>query len=120
MNQTPIYVKIEYEEALNSKRSLLSLQRNLLKSLKFMNQYFFLRFNELKTKTKLHSKIKDTLTEIKKVEKNLPNAKIPEILKKEDEEEYQFGKKLQKNKEKYNKDIESQLAEIQEKLRNLQ
>ena len=120
MSLTPIHIKLEYEESLKSKIDLLSYQKNLLKSLKFMNQYYSLRFDELQTKTKLHKKIKETLIEINKIEGILPKANMPKILKKEDEEEYQFAKKQQKRKEKYDEDIESQLAEIQEKLRRLQ
>ena len=120
MSLTPIHIKLEYEEALSSKRDLLSYQKSLLKSLKFMNQYYSLRFDELQIKAKLHKKIKETLTEINKVENILPKANIPKILKKEDEEEYQFAKKQQKRKEKTDEDIESQLADIQRKLRMLQ
>jgi len=120
MSQTPIHVKLEYIEALNSKRDFLSFQKNLLRSLKFMNQYYSLRFSELQVKERLHKRIKETLTDINKIESTLPKANIPKMLKKETEEEYQFVKKQQKKTEKYNKDIESQLAEIQRKLRNLQ
>lgn len=120
MSQTPIHIKLEYEEALNSKVNLLSYQKNLLRSMKFMNKYYSLRFEELSTKTKLHKKIKETLTEINKIESTLPKANMPKILKKEDEEDYQFAKKQQKRTEKYDQDIESQLADIQRKLRSLQ
>ena len=120
MSQTPIHIKLEYEEALNSKIDLLSYQKNLLKSLKFMNQYYSMRFNELQAKTKLHKKIKEIRIDIDKIEGILPKANLPKILKKEDEEEYQFAKKQQKKTEKYDQDIESQLAEIQRKLRSLQ
>ena len=101
MTQTPIHVKLEYEEALNSKRNLLNSQKGLLRSLKFMNQYYASRLYELKIKTKLHKKLKETLTELNKTEKALPRADIPKILKKEDKEEYQFEKKVQQKKEKY-------------------
>ncbi|MFA4952868.1 MAG: hypothetical protein WC584_01450 [Candidatus Pacearchaeota archaeon] len=120
MTQTPIHIKLEYEEALNSKRNLLNSQRGLLRSLRFMNQYYASRLYELKIKTKLHKKLKETLTELNKTEKVLPRADIPKILKKEDKEEYQFEKKVQQKKEKYDKDIESQLADIQRRLRMLQ
>lgn len=85
-----------------------------------MNQYYSLRFNELQTKAKLHKKIKETLTEINKMENILPKADIPKILKKEDEEKYHISKKQQEKKERYNRDIESELADIQRKLRMLQ
>ncbi len=117
---TPIHVKLEYKEALNSKRNLLSSQRDLLKSLKLMNQYYILRLDELKIKAKLHRAMKETLTDINKIEKILPKANVPKILRKEEEEGYQFTKKQQKRKEEYSKNIEEQLAEIQNKLRMLQ
>lgn len=120
MTQSSIHVKLEAEEAATSKKILLTSQRDLLISLKFMKQYFALRSDELRLKEKLHRKLKETLTDIKKIEKDLPNPKIPEILKKADEEEYEFDKKQKKRREKYDNDIESQLADIQEKLRNLQ
>jgi len=120
MNQSPIHIKLEAEEAATSKRILLISQRDLLISLKFMKQYFALRSDELKLKSKLHRKLRETLTDLKKIEKFLPTPKIPEILKKAGEEEYEFNKKQKKRKNQYDDDIESQLADIQEKLRSLQ
>jgi len=120
MSQSPIHIKLEYEEALNSKKNLLSSQKNLLISLKYMNKYYSLRSEEQKVKTKLHRKMKETLTEIRKIEKDLPKPKITGILQNEDEEKYPFGKKLIKNKDRYDKNIESQLADIQAKLKSLE
>lgn len=120
MNPTPIHVKLEYLEALSSKKSLLSSEKNLLRSARFMSKYYSLRLNELQIKERLHRKLKETQMEISKIEKTFPRAEVPKRFKKEDEEKYSLPKKQQIKKEKQEKNIESELAEIQRKLRMLQ
>ena len=119
-----IHVKFEYDEALNIKKDLLSSEANLLRITRAIKDYHLLRSEELKLKTRLHSKINEFLTEIKKMLQTVPRIKIPDILRGrgfEGHESDGIEAKIKIAKEKnYNQDIESQLQEIQEKLRRLQ
>jgi len=118
-NENLIHVKLEYEEALQSKRDVLSSEMNLIQIIKVMRQYRFLRLKELKTKLKLYQKIKEVITDIKKVQTVLPKLKIPEILQKGKITEE--PKRLEiKEEPYYDKSLESQLKDIQRKLNALQ
>lgn len=108
--QNLIHVGIEFEEALNSKREILSSQISLLMILKIIKKYKSHRIEELKTKEDLHKKIKDINAEIGKLQSVLPKLKIPELLHKEKE-----VKKVDK-KIIADDDLEFQLQEIQNKL----
>jgi len=111
--QNLIHVRIEPEEALDSKKAILSSQMSLLIILKIIKKYKLLRIEELKTKEDLHKKIKETNTEIGKLQLTLPKLKIPELLHKE--------KEVKKTNKKIiaNDDLEFQLQEIQNKLNTL-
>ena len=113
-NENLIHVKIEYEEALQSKKNVLSSEMDLLKIAKIMKEYRFLRLKELKLKSRLHTKIKGMITNIRKLQATLPKLEIPEILK----EDKSF-KKADKIKKTQNDELEYQLQEIQDKLKSL-
>ncbi len=109
-----IHVKLEYEEALQSKKDVLSSEITLLKITKTIKEYRSLRLEELKLKSKLHRKIKGTITNMKKLQTTLPKLEIPEMLKKDEE-----IKKAGKIKKIQYDGLEYQLQEIQEKLKSL-
>ena len=122
-----IHIKFEYEEAVQAKKDILFSQANLLRMAKAMKNYNTFRSEELKLKIKAHKKIKELLTDIGKLQQIVPKIKIPEILQKNFEEDFEGSKekssvkiKIPAEKTRYDKDIETQLAEIQEKLRSLQ
>ena len=116
-NENLIHVKFGYDETLQSKRDILSLEMNLLRALKTIKKYHLLRSEELKTKLSLQRKIKEVITNMKTLQTTLPKLKIPEILKKDHEE----NEKLDKIEEKeYDESLESQLQKIQDELNNLQ
>ena len=117
-NENLIHVKLEYEEALQSKKDILSSEMNLIKIMKVIRQYRFLRLKELKTKSKLHQRIKEVIANIKKTQTTLPKLKIPEILQKG--KVIEAPKELEIKETPHNKDLESQLRDIQEKLSSLQ
>ena len=113
-----VYVKLEYEEALQSKRDILASQVSLLRIIQMMRQYKLLRLEELKIKARVYSKIKELVANIKKIKMNLPMVKIPQI--KKSDEETEFRKKLTKTSgNEYDDGLEIQLQEIQRKLRNI-
>ncbi len=118
-NENLIHVKLEYEEALQSKKDILSSEINLIRIIKVIRQYRFLRLKELKTKSKLHQEIKGLIVNIRKIKTILPKLKIPEILQKDRITEEPERLEI-KEKPYYDKNLESQLKDIQEKLNELQ
>jgi len=118
MNENAVHVRIEYEEALESKKSLLSLEMELLRVVQSIRRYNHFRNKELKSKIKLESKMKSLIIDTRKIEKTLPKVKIPESKKpgKETSEEKQKKKK----EEKYDLTIEQELQDIQRKLSSMQ
>lgn len=113
-----IHIRLSYLEAKKGKTELLSSQANLLKIIQTINRYKELRLKELENKNKIRTKLKQTNSNIKKLKKLLPEYKIPKILeetfeKKSDKEEKGI-KVTSKNT------LESQLKEIQNKLKALQ
>lgn len=110
-----IHVKIEYNEAIQAKKNILTSQINLLEILNSIKKYHTLRSNELKIKTKTHKKLKETTTNIRKLQITLPKIKIPEILNKNTNKPLKEIKKTH-----YDNSIESQLKDIQKKLQAIQ
>jgi translation elongation factor EF-Tu-like GTPase len=114
-----VYVKLEYEEALRSKRDLLASQVSLLKVVQMIRQYRLLRVEELRMKEKMYKKIKELIANIKKIKTNLPMIKIPKI--KQGDEKKEFGKKIRETpRNDYDDSLEIQLQEIQNKLRDIE
>lgn len=122
MKNELIHVKFGHEEARQSQKDVLSLEMNLLKILKVIKKYHPIRSEELKTKLKLHRKLKEVITNMGRLQTTLPKLKIPEILKKEHEEDKKLHEPKIKEikKEKYDEGLESQLQEIQDRLNKLQ
>jgi hypothetical protein len=117
-NEKLIHVKLDYNETINSKKDILASQANLLTVLRTMKKYKPLRIAELKAKIKLHKKIQETIKDIKKLEKTLPEIEMPEIIKEHFDEEIE-RKIARTKKETYDINLESQLQDIQDKLRQL-
>ena len=120
-NENLIHLKFEYEEALQSKKYILYSEKNLMMITQKINSYLSLREEELKLKIKLHKKIKGTIITIKKLQRIVPKIKIPKIIEKETNETKEKKHiEIKPKRKKNNEHIESQLQEIQEKLRSLQ
>ncbi len=120
-NENLIYIKLGYQEALQSKKDVLLSEMEILKISKIIKKYHFLRLKELKLKLKLSKRIKETNMNIKRLQANLPKIKLPEILRKDSEEEDNLEEEIEKTKEmQYDENLELQLKQIQEKLNSLQ
>ena len=114
MAENLIHIGLNREELINSKKEILSTEADLIRILQIIKKYQLLRTNELKLKTRLLKKLKETKTEIKKLEEILPKPKIPKIL-------LGIGNKKDEFKISPKKDnLEEQLEEIQKKLRELE
>jgi hypothetical protein len=114
--QSLIHVKIDYMEAIQSKKDLLSSERDFIRVLKTMKKYNLLRKEELNTRLRMQNKMKDLKINLGKLSEILPKLKIPKILKKNEEQE---EKPLKIKQESKDRDLESQLRDIQERLRKL-
>ena len=91
--------------------------------MKAKKRYSLLRIEELKTKVKMHRKIKESLICIKNLKQTLPKIQkypSPEQNQEETEELSKIERKIQKRNQDSHSEIEDQLAEIQEKLKSLQ
>ena len=121
-----IHVKLDYTEAVQAKKHVLSSQIETLRVLNHLKRYHALRTEELKTKLKLHRKIKELLTHMKKLQITLPKIKVPEVLKHEDQHQEKPKDKKQIKQitriiipKPKDKTIDSELADIQRRLREL-
>ncbi|MFH1585472.1 MAG: hypothetical protein ABIB79_01760 [archaeon] len=117
-----VHIKLGYDEAVKSRKDVLSSEMNLLRIAQIMKEYQALRFQELEIKNELRKKMKSLIVHLKNLETILPTLKIPSILKKEeiDEEGKTVVRRTVKTTVKeHGHDIESQLQEIQDKLKRL-
>lgn len=118
--QNLIHVKIDYEEALQSKRDILASEKDILQILKTLKRYHLLRKEELTLKLKLQVKIKELELNLKKLSETLPKVKTSPLPKKEESKDGKATTATPKTKEeKEEDDLEKQLREIQDKLRSL-
>ena len=125
-NENLIHLKFNYDEALNSKRDILYSERSLITIAKIIKNYLSLKAQELNVRLELHKKLKETGTDIRKLQRLIPDVKIPKILRNdeydgEEDKKEEFRKPTNKEEHPvYDNSIESQLQEIQEKLQSLQ
>ena len=110
-----IYVKFDYSEALQAKKDLLIVQAEIVKSVKNLRVYRKIRDKELKLKTRLKSQTSKVSDNLRKLHQLLPHPRLNSIHKEHESEEY--SREKPRTKEDIN--LESQLREIQEKLRML-
>ena len=114
MTENLLHIRLDQDELIKSKKEILSTEADLIRILQTLKKYQLLRTKELILKTRLLKKLKETKTEIKKLEEILPKPKIPRILREIDNEK----EKLNLNPKKDN--LEFQLEEIQKRLRELE
>lgn len=114
-----IHVKLEYNEVLQSKKDILSLQMDLIKAITTIKKYHFLRTMEMQKKEDLYAQIKQLNIKHKKLQTILPKLKLPKILQKHQEIE-QVIKKDEIISLPSDQNLERQLQEIQNRLQQLQ
>jgi hypothetical protein len=118
MSESQIHIQFEHNQALQGKKDILSMQMGSIKVLKNLREYKKSRLKELKLKIKLLNKIKELKSSITKINQSLPKVKIPEKFRNPDYIEEKI-KEVHLPK-RYSSDLELQLQEIQEKLKELQ
>jgi len=114
-----IHVKLEYLEALQSKKDILGSELGLLKIAKAIKRYQILRSDELKIKLRLHRKLSELKTNIGRLQQVLPKVKIPDILEEKRESPEKKIVKTKIEERAHDSSLESQLQEIQERLKQL-
>lgn len=85
-----------------------------------MKRYGSLRNEEIRLKTRLKRKSAECLTEIRRIQKSLPELEIPQSVKKIESGSYNEKKNHRVTQGKKDTDLEYELREIQNKLNSLQ
>jgi hypothetical protein len=132
-----IHIKLDSEEAGESRRDVLNTEVDLIKIAQAIRKYRILRLKELQLKIKLYNQTKCFRTDMNHLKTILPKLEIPRLLKKHEQEMHeQEPKKLiekiktiemkqQKVEKKVKQEkphedsLERQLREIQDKLNRL-
>ncbi len=68
----PVHIKLDYNKSLKSKKYLLSLEANLLNSIKRMRMFHLARKRELRLKTSLRWRLKKLIKDLNQLKKALP------------------------------------------------
>jgi hypothetical protein len=122
------HIKVDYEDALQSRRDLLSSERDFLRILKIIRRYGILRKEELANKVRMQNKIRELKANLTRINHILPRIKIPDILKKktipvpkkeEIVEEKPIKAPVKVKEVTEEDDLEVQLRDIQERLQRL-
>jgi len=131
-NNKLIHLKFEYQEALNGKKDILYVEKELINLSRIIRNFQNSRESEIKLKLKLHRKIKEVIWKIIKIESEVPKIKSPEIPREESEspqtpmarkgkvETKERGERKVETKKRVEMSIESQISEIQKKLNAIQ
>jgi len=110
-----IHVRLEYGEAMQTRKDLLASEIDVLNIRKAIERYNAIRNVELDLKAKLFREMKKILKDVKSLEAGMPKVESAE----EPETPAQKAVKTVVAKTHKNDELESQLLEIQRKLRNL-
>ena len=122
MDEKLIHLKIDYLDSLETKKDVLTLQKDLIGLAGQIERFNSVRISEINSKIKLGIVMRKTVDSLKKLKGILPDPKVPKILIKENAEkpakkEKKLDMKMQKIRDE--RDIESQLRDIQNKLGSL-
>lgn len=105
-----LHIKLNIEEAINSKKALLSTEINLLNLIKKLREFQKIRQAEFKSKNTLRTELRRLIAKIKELQKELPRAKLRKGEKVEIEDVLGTATRGK---------LERELKEIREKLKNL-
>ena len=116
VNENPVYCKLSYSEALDSKKEILSSQIHLLKILRIIKRYKLLKNEEFKIKSKIYKNIKEVESQLNKTRSLFPFIKLSKKLKRQNLQKIEKIEKISK----FNDDLEGELEEIQRRLKELE
>lgn len=109
-----MHVKLEFNEAGESKKQILSLEAKMLQMLSAIKKYHELRELELKNKQKINLKLKKTSTNLTKLKSIIPKVETTKKIAEDGEDMPKIKPKTSKKS-----DIEWQLQEIQNRLKKI-
>jgi hypothetical protein len=113
--KNPVYVKMGYDESLESKKNILSTEVSLLNLIKSIKAYHYIQLQELKIKAEIYKTIKELNLTMRKTKSAFPFFKIPET---KSRREISVTREVI-TKEKVDNNLESELREIQNRLASL-
>lgn len=113
--ENSVYLRLENQEARSSKKDILSTEISLLNIIKSIKNYKELREEEFVLRAQIYKLIKEMNLTIRKTRSSFPFIKLPEKQKIE-EIKVKERKKIER---KEDSDLEFQLREIQERLRQM-
>jgi len=114
------YIKLEHEEAVIAKKSILSAEISALNIVKTFGEYNKLRKSEFSKRTMLKRAVKQKLAEINSLLREMPEVPGAFVKPAPSKEKQEFVQEITlKEESKKGKGIESELAEIREKLSKL-
>jgi len=112
-----IHIKLDYSEAVDARKALLSSELNLIKINKIMKRYQLLRTKELMIKEQTRRRLHEIRKHLTEIIQKLPDPVLPSLLKHGREKpiiESTF------EREEYDTKLEKELKEIQRQLAALQ
>jgi hypothetical protein len=117
------YVKLEYNDAIESKKQLLNLEMAMLHCLRRLTSYRLYRRKELELSNKIKTNLIYLKTKANVILSTFPKEVIIELKKEQQKHEEKENKKLEalkKESKTQRKDrIQRELEEIQKRLNNL-
>jgi hypothetical protein len=113
--KNPVYVKMGYDESLDSKKNILSTEVSLLNLIKSVKAYHSVRLHELKIKAEIYRAIKELNLTMRKTKAAFPFLKIPEKQKRETP----ITREIKMPEQKANNSLDLELQEIQNRLASL-
>lgn len=105
------HIRINYEDALSSKKQLLSSELSLLQTIKYLKGYRVLRKREMIEKNNLRGSLSSLKTKINLIQSTFPKEEFTKMSK--------IGHKIKKLKTTEKTHIGRELEEIQERLARL-
>ena len=102
------HIRLDYEEAIEAKKQLLSSELNLLYMIKRLKAYKLLRKKEILTKVKLKSHMNSLKAKVNLMKSTFPKQGTEEVQLKKREVEKGPSKEIQKELE----DIQKKLAKL--------
>jgi len=117
--ENPVYLKLGYDESIKSKKDLLFSELSLLTILKIIKRYNLLRTEELRIKSEVYKTMKELDISMKKTKSVFPFLKIPERARRQEIKKIEYTEEIKPIREVYDEDLESQLRDIQERLKSM-
>jgi hypothetical protein len=114
-----IHLKVDYMNALESKKGLLNSEKSLVLISKAMKGYSEMRKKELKKRITLARKAKELASLLKKMSYEISEVHRPSVGKKHVRETASMGQNPRRKMSRHDSSIESQLQDIQRKLNDI-